>query len=89
MAAICNFFSRSIPQIEADHLEALAPIGGMRKGGSAERFETPLAGGAAAAAWGEPARPGFPPGETGKGEIRLPCCRRQFAPGADGTHAAG
>jgi hypothetical protein len=31
------------------------------------------------AAWGEPARPGFPPeGETGKGEIRLPCCRRQF-----------
>jgi hypothetical protein len=27
------------------------------------------------AAWGEPARPGFPPeGETGKGEIRLPCC---------------
>ena len=31
------------------------------------------------AAWGEPARPGFPPeGETGKGEFRLPC-RRQFA----------
>ena len=35
MAAILNFFSRSIPQIEADHLDAapLAPIGGMRKGG--------------------------------------------------------
>ena len=33
VAAILNFFSRSIPQIEADHLEALAPIGGMRKGG--------------------------------------------------------
>jgi hypothetical protein len=33
----------------------------------------------APAPWGEPARPGFPPeGETGKGEIRLPCCRRQF-----------
>jgi hypothetical protein len=29
------------------------------------------------AAWGEPARPGFPPeGETGKGKFRLPCCRR-------------
>ena len=51
---------------------------GMHKGGAA-----PLVGGAAArdvpaffagaarvAAWGEPARPGFPPeGETGKGEI--------------------
>ena len=64
--------------------------GGMRKGGSA-----PLAGGAGCTrqcqrfllardvppAWGEPARPGFPPkGETGKGEFRLPCCRRQFAP---------
>ena len=35
MAAILNFSSRSIPQIEADHLDAapLAPIGGMRKGG--------------------------------------------------------
>lgn len=29
------------------------------------------------AAWGEPSRPGFPPeGETGKGEIQIPCCRR-------------
>ena len=29
------------------------------------------------AAWGEPARPGLPPeGETEKGEIKLPCCRR-------------
>jgi hypothetical protein len=28
-------------------------------------------------AWGEPARPGFPPeGETGKGAIKFPCCRR-------------
>jgi len=35
VAAILNFFSRSIPQIEPDHLDAvpLAPIGGMRKGG--------------------------------------------------------
>ena len=35
VAAILNFFSRSIPQMEADHLDAasVAPIGGMRKGG--------------------------------------------------------
>ena len=35
VAAILNFFSRSIPQIEADHLDAasVARIGGMRKGG--------------------------------------------------------
>src|SRR6266536_5289356 len=27
-----------------------------------------------------PSRPGFPPeGETGKGEIKLPCCRRQIS----------
>ncbi len=31
------------------------------------------------AAWGEPSRPGLPPeGETGKGEIKLPCCRRHL-----------
>jgi hypothetical protein len=40
----------------------LRPFGGSRKGAC------PLAGGAAVfAAWGEPARPGFPFGETGKG----------------------
>src|SRR5215469_7698805 len=64
----------------------------MRKGGSAERFEPPCGGSrgigvcqrlllahSVPAAWGERARPSFPPaGETGKGEIRLPCCRRQF-----------
>ena len=35
VAAILNFFSRSIPQIEADHLDAapVAPIAGMSKGG--------------------------------------------------------
>jgi hypothetical protein len=35
VAAILNFFSRSIPQVDADHLDAapLAPIGGMGKGG--------------------------------------------------------
>src|SRR5436190_13330599 len=66
-----------------DHIRRAA--GGCARGGSAERFETPLAGGAAAsmpasvlcwraacAAWGEPARPGFPPeGETGKGESKF------------------
>ena len=35
MAAILNFFSGSIPEIEADDLDAAATvsIGGMRKGG--------------------------------------------------------
>ena len=35
VAAILNFFSHSIRQIEADHLAAAATgsIGGMRKGG--------------------------------------------------------
>ena len=45
--------------------------GGCTRGVSAERFETPSCGGSRPllAAWGEPARPGFPPeGETGKGE---------------------
>jgi hypothetical protein len=39
---------------------------------SAERFEIPLAGGAALfAAWGEPSRPGVPPaGGMRKGEIK-------------------
>jgi hypothetical protein len=46
VAAILNFFSRLTPQIEADHLDAVpvVPTGGMRKGGSAERFETTLRG---------------------------------------------
>jgi len=65
------------------------------RGGSAERLETPLAGGAAAlavpavlagaeraAAWGEPPRPGFPLGETGKGD-QIPCCRRPFCLASD------
>jgi hypothetical protein len=42
--------------------------------GDRTRGLCPLVGGAAVlAAWGEPARPGFPLGETGKG---LPGCRR-------------
>src|SRR5580700_7237632 len=55
--------------------------GGCTRGVSAERFETPLAGGAA---WfwrrgGNPPRPGLPPeGETEKGESKflIPWCRR-------------
>jgi hypothetical protein len=36
------------------------------------------------AAWGEPSRPGFPPeGETGKGAIQIPCCRRLITDAAD------
>ena len=50
--------------------------GGMHKGGG-----SPSCGGSrlVLAAWGEPSRPGFPPeGETGKGESKIPCCRRQL-----------
>ena len=36
-----------------------------------------MGGAALCAAWGEPARPGFPLGETGKGRS-IPCCRRLF-----------
>ena len=44
--------------------------GDRARGISAERFEIPLAGGAALlAAWGAPARPGFPRRGNGKGEI--------------------
>jgi hypothetical protein len=52
------------------------PCGGSRGIDVCQRF---LLAHSVPAAWGEPARPGFPTqGETGKGEIRLPCCRRQF-----------
>ena len=77
-------------QIEADHHDAasVVPNGGMRKGSF--RALKPLLRGepgidvcqrfllahSVPAAWGEPARPGFPPGKTGKGEFKLPCCRR-------------
>ena len=48
-------------------------------GGAAARGVPALfAGAARVAAWGEPARPGFPPeGETGKGELKF------LAPQAD------
>ena len=97
VAAILKFFlllrsRRSRPTITTR--PRWCPSGGCARGVSAERFETPLAGGAAAAmcasavCWraacqrrgGNPPAPAFPQrGETGKGEIRLPCCRRQFA----------
>ena len=64
--------------------------GDRARGISAERFEIPLAGGAAAAmiasafcwrsacaAWGEPSPPRLSPGETGKGD-QIPCCRRRI-----------
>src|SRR5579864_4170611 len=58
---------------------APAPPGGCTRGVSAERFETPLVGGAARF-WrlgGNPPTPAFPrEGETGKGAIQIPCCRR-------------
>src|SRR5271157_409316 len=55
--------------------------GGMHKGGFSGAICNPSCGGSrpVLAAWGEPARPGFPPeGETGKGEFQIPCCRRQL-----------
>src|SRR5690242_15130904 len=40
----------------------------------------PCGGSRRQAAWGEPSRPDFPLGGTGKGDSRfLPCCRRLFA----------
>src|SRR5271168_148711 len=70
------------------------PAGGCTRGAAA-----PLVGGAAArgvpallagatrvAAWGEPARPGFPPqGETGKGALQFLAAAGQFftPPSAD------
>jgi hypothetical protein len=95
VAAILTFFFRSIPESEANHLDAAATAssGGMRKGGFRGALGNPSGGGSRGsdgcqrfwlahsvpAAWGEPARPGFPPeGETGKGAIPIPGCRRQF-----------
>ncbi len=46
-------------------------------GAVARGVTTVLVGTRRVAAWGEPARPGLPPeGETEKGEIKLPSCRR-------------
>lgn len=69
MAAILIYFLSVAVLIQrGQHISDATP-GGCARGVSAERFETPLAGGAAApaAAWGEPAGPGLPLGETGKG----------------------
>ena len=77
VAAILKFFL-PIPQIEAEHHDAapVVPIGGSRGIDACQRF---LLAHSVLPAWGEPARPGFPPeGETGKGEIQIPCCRRQI-----------
>jgi hypothetical protein len=103
VAAILKFFSRGRSRLTIWTRPRWRPSGGCARGVSAERFETPLAGGAAAPmrasafCWraacqrhgGHPPRPGFPPeGETGKGEIRLlPCCRTLEQPCAIGRHA--
>jgi hypothetical protein len=52
-------------------------------GAGARCVPAPFAGRAAwLPAWGEPARPGFPPeGETGKGAIRVLAAAGDFAPG--------
>ena len=81
MAAILNSFSRAII-FAPDQWEAVLRLsrGDRARGVSAERFETPLAGGAAAgavpavlagaeraAAWGEPSPPRLSLGGNGKG----------------------
>src|SRR5271154_7130296 len=59
-------------------IHSLAREGDSQGGGS------PLVGGAALyAAWGEPARPGFPLWGNGKGD-QTPCCRR-LVPGSPRT----
>lgn len=51
-------------------------VGGADGIGACQRF---LLARSVLAAWGEPARPGLPPeGETGKGEIPIPGCRRRI-----------
>src|ERR1022692_2255500 len=58
--------------------------GGSTRGVSAERFETPLVGGAA---WfwrrgGNPPAPACPRrGKRERGGIQIPCCRRRLPPG--------
>jgi len=94
-------------QIEADHLDVapLAPSGGMHKGGSAERFETPLWGelaasmGASAFCWraacqrrgGNPPAPAFPRrGKRERGSSDfLAAAGSSSWRGAAGRHAAG
>ena len=68
MAAILIYFLSVAVLLQRGQAHSVW-LGGCARGVSAERFETPLAGGAAAlaAAWGEPSRPGFPLGGNGKG----------------------
>jgi hypothetical protein len=84
VAALLNSFPPAITFASGRPAEGCTSAetnpGGSRKGGSADRLETPLAGGAAAwavpavlagaervAAWGEPSPPRLPPGGNGKG----------------------
>jgi hypothetical protein len=57
------------PQLAGDTQGGGSPLVG---GAAARGVPALFAGGARVAAWGEPARPGFPPeGETGKGAIHF------------------
>jgi hypothetical protein len=69
VAAILSFLSVAVLIQRGQHISD-ATLGGCARGVSAERFETPLAGGAAAlaAAWGEPSPPRLSPRGNGKGE---------------------
>jgi len=59
--------ARASERMRGIHKGAAAPLVG---GAAAWDVPAVFAGAARVAAWGEPARPGFPPeGETGKGEV--------------------
>ena len=57
--------------------------------GDAQGGGSPLVGGAAVfAAWGEPARPGFPPGGNGKGGLDASLPQADFSGAAAATFPA-
>jgi hypothetical protein len=76
------------PSLSSENLRS--SLGGMHKGGLPLLWGEAQAAARARvlcwprdvlAAWGEPTRPGFPLGETGKGDVYfLPRCRRRFCP---------
>ena len=79
-AILIYFLSVTVLIQRGQHISGATP-GGCARGVSAERFETPLAGGATAlaAAWGEPSPPRLSPWGNGKGD-QIPCCRRLLCP---------
>src|SRR2546428_7134277 len=73
-------------QIHTVGVQAPGQRGGIHRGGFRGAFKTPSWGGSRppSGEWGHPARPGFPPqGETGKGALQIPCCRRLIIAATD------